>query len=229
MKSCLLTAVVLVLSLLPSLATARDKTIARESLERYIQRMQQHAPDLTPTSPGSIWTDNGRFSNMAPDYKAVNVGDLITILIVQDVQASNAGSVATDRKFNANSGVDALAGHVSTSGIQSIFSPHSTQTLSGKSQASTTSSLRTSMTGRVVAMLPSGVMVVEAERQITMNNERQTLLLRGLVRPGDISPRNVASNSIANLELELKGKGVLSDGTRPPNAIVRWLLRIVGF
>jgi flagellar L-ring protein precursor FlgH len=63
-----------------------------------------------------------------------------------------------------------------------------------------------------------------------MNNERQTILLRGLVRPGDISPNNVVeSNSIANLELELKGKGVLSDGTRPPNPLVRWILRIVGF
>ena len=86
------------------------------------------------------------------------------------------------------------------------------------------------MAGQIVAVLPSGSMVVEAERQITMNNERQTLVLRGLVRPGDISPNNVvASNSIGNLELELKGKGVLSDGTRPLTPIMRWLLWIVGF
>ena len=30
-------------------------------------------------------------------------------------------------------------------------------------------------------------MVVEAERQLTMNNERQTMLVRGLVRPGDVT------------------------------------------
>jgi flagellar L-ring protein precursor FlgH len=39
----------------------------------------------------------------------------------------------------------------------------------------------------------------------------------------------VASNAIANLELELKGKGVVSEGNRPPNIIVRTILRIVGF
>jgi flagellar L-ring protein FlgH len=39
----------------------------------------------------------------------------------------------------------------------------------------------------------------------------------------------VASNSIANLELELKGKGVISEGNRPPNAIVRAILKVVGF
>ena len=81
-----------------------------------------------------------------------------------------------------------------------------------------------------MAVLPSGVMVIEAERQLTMNNERQTILLRGLIRPGDVSPSNtVLSNAVGDLELELKGKGVLSDGTRPPNPLVRILLRIVGF
>ncbi len=74
------------------------------------------------------------------------------------------------------------------------------------------------------------MLVVEAERDINMNNERQTIFLRGLVRPGDIAPDNtVASNAISNLELDLKGKGVLSDGTRPPNPLIRALLRIVGF
>lgn len=79
-------------------------------------------------------------------------------------------------------------------------------------------------------MLPSRALVIEAERQLTMNNEKQTIVLRGLVRQGDIAPDgSVLSNYIGNLELELKGKGVLSDGTRPPNPLVRTLLRIVGF
>jgi flagellar L-ring protein precursor FlgH len=158
------------------------------------------------------------------------VGDLITILIVQDMKASNANSVSTARALAASSGIGALAGHLKTSGVEQIFSPSSSQSLSGKSQASTTSTLQTTLAGRVVAVLPSGLLVIEAERQLTMNNERQTVLVRGLVRPGDVSPENtVASNAIGNLELELKGKGVLSDGTRPPNLLVRAILRIVGF
>jgi flagellar L-ring protein FlgH len=79
-------------------------------------------------------------------------------------------------------------------------------------------------------VLPSTALVIEAERELTMNNEKQTIVLRGLVRQGDIAPDgSVPSNYIANLELELKGKGVLSDGTRPPNPLVKALLRIVGF
>jgi flagellar L-ring protein FlgH len=163
-------------------------------------------------------------------YKAMHVGDLITIVVAQGTTANNANNVSTARTFNASSGISALAGHLKTSGVQEIFSPQSSQTLSGKSQGTTTSTLNTTLAGRVVAVLPSRALVIEAERQLTMNNEKQTILVRGLVRPGDIAPDgSVASNFIANLELELKGKGVLSDGTRPPNALVRAILRIVGF
>jgi flagellar L-ring protein FlgH len=163
-------------------------------------------------------------------YKAMHVGDLITIVVAQGTTANNANSVSTARTFNASSGISGLAGHLKTSGVQEIFSPQSSQTLSGKSQGTTTSSLNTTLAGRVVAVLPSRALVIEAERQLTMNNEKQTVVLRGLVRPGDIAPDgSVASNFIANLELELKGKGVLTDGTRPPNLLVRTLLKIVGF
>ena len=63
-----------------------------------------------------------------------------------------------------------------------------------------------------------------------MNNEKQTIILRGLVRPADIDPNNnVLSNAIGDLQLELRGKGVLSDGTRPPNIVWRTLLRLINF
>jgi flagellar L-ring protein precursor FlgH len=208
----------------------KPKTIQRETQAAYIQRMQQQSPDLSHATAGSLWTDNGRFANLSADYKATHVGDLITIVVAQGTNANSTSSVATARTLSASSGITALAGHIKTSGVQSIFSPNSTATLSGKSQGSTTSVLTDTMSGRVVAVLPSGVLVVEAERQLTMNNERQTILVRGLVRPGDITPLGtVQSNQVGNLELELKGKGVLSDGVRPPNALVRGLLWLVGF
>jgi len=210
--------------------TANQKNIQQENLSHYIERMQLQSPDLTHATLGSLWTDNGRFANMNADYKAMRVGDLITIVVAQGTTANNANSVSTARTFSASSGISALAGHLKTSGVQQIFSPQSSQALSGKSQGSTTSTLNTVVAGRVVAVLPSGALVIEAERQLTMNNEKQTILVRGLVRQGDIAPDgSVPSNFVANLELELKGKGVLSDGTRPPNPLVRALLRIVGF
>ena len=223
--------VITLLFVTPAIAKGTaQKKIQQETLSQYVERMQQQSPDLAHATPGSLWTDNGRLVTMNADYKAMHVGDLITIVVAQGTTVNNANSVSAARTFNASSGISALAGHLKTSGVQQIFSPQSSQTLSGKSQGATSSTLNTTFAGRIVAVLPSSAMVVEAERQLTMNNEKQTILLRGLVRPGDIAPDgSVRSNYIANLELELKGKGVLSDGTRPPNLLVRALLKIVGF
>jgi flagellar L-ring protein precursor FlgH len=226
--------VVALLLLAAPLVGAKDKgkgkTIQRETLDTYVERMRQQTPDQPLGAPGSLWRDNSRMAFLGGDYKASQVGDLITILVVQGTTANNAGSVATGRTFSSTSSIAALAGHIKTSGVQNIFSPSSAETLGGKSQASTTSTLQTTLAGRVVAALPSGLLVIEAERMLTMNNEKQTVLLRGLVRSGDVAPNNtVLSNAIGDLELELKGKGVLSDGTRRPNPLTRALLRLIGF
>jgi len=227
------TTAILITVLLAQLAGAKadkPKTIQRETQAAYIERMRQQSPDLSHATAGSLWTDNGRFANLSADYKAMHVGDLITIVVAQGTTANNTAAVSTARTLSASSGITALAGKLKTTGIESLFSPNSSATLSGKSQGTTTSALNDTLAGRVVAVLPSGVMVVEAERQLTMNNERQTILVRGLVRPGDITPAGtVLSNQVGNLELELKGKAVLSDGVRPPNALIRGLLWLVGF
>ena len=224
----LITLVAYSLLLNPFLA-AKTKKPSSESLADYVHRLE--STTLPPQStPGSLWVEQGRFSDLASDYKARRAGDLVNILVIQDVQAQNTGNVSTNRQLSARSGIDALAGHISTSGVQNILTLNSSQSLEGKAQASSSSKLRTALAGRVAAVLSNGYLVVEAEREVTMNNERQTVRLRGIVRPGDLGPDNtVSSNSISNLELELKGKGVVSDGTRPPNPLVRWLLWAVGF
>ncbi len=232
MRRKLIIVLLLACSLAPiSLAKqTKPKSVQREGLQQYIQRMQQQGPDLTPTSAGSLWTDNGKFSNLGADYKAMRVGDVITIVVNQNLAANNAASVAATRTLNASSSITGLLAHASTGAVQNIFSPNSSTALAGKSQGTTTSTLTDSLAGRVVAVLPSGVLVIEAERQMTMNNERQTILVRGLVRPGDVQFGNsVLSNNVGNLELELKGKGVLSDGVRPPNPMVRALLWLFSF
>lgn len=207
-----------------------DGKIQNETLEQYLARMRQSGDAGQPRSLGSLWSDSGRLASITSDYKAMHAGDLITITVAQGTTANNAGSVSTARSFSANSGISALPGQLKTTGIANLFSPTSAVSLNGKGQAATTSSLTTTIAGRVVAVLPGGSLVIEAEQKLTMNNEKQTLLLRGMVRPADIGTNNtVSSNSIADLELELKGKGVISEGNRQPNAVIRAILRVLNF
>ncbi len=213
-------------------ARPKDKTAAPKSdaLAEYVQRMMGTVPAVLASTPGSLWIDNGKMANLVSDYKASRVGDLVTISVSQNLSSTNTGNVATNRAFSASSGISALGGHIKTSGVLNLFSPTSTQAVTGKAQASSTTALSTTLTGRVAALLPSGTLVVEAERHIVMNDQHETVILRGLVRPGDLDATNtVASNSVGNLEIEVKGKGVVSEGVRPPSPVMKWILRIVGF
>jgi flagellar L-ring protein precursor FlgH len=213
-------------------ARAKQKTAPpkNDALADYIRRQTGTLPPPGVGTMGSLWLDNGRMANLVADYKASRVGDLVTINISQNLSSTNTGNVATNRTLSASSGITALPGHIKTSGVASLFSPNSTQTLTGKAQATSTTALATTLTGRVAALLPSGTLVVEAERQIVMNDQRETVIVRGLVRPGDLDATNtVTSNSVGNLEVEVKGKGVISEGVRSPTPVTKWLFRIFGF
>jgi flagellar L-ring protein FlgH len=227
-----LACVLLFLLLQGAAAQAKQKKPApkSDSLAEYIQRISSKPADTAPSTPGSLWSDSGRLANLVADYKASRVGDLVTISVAQNLSASNADNVATNRAFSASSGITALPGQLKTAGVANLFSPSSSQVLTGKAQATSQTSLTTTLTGRVAAVLPSGTLVVEAERQITMDNEKETVILRGLVRPGDLDATNtITSNQVGNLEVEVKGKGVTAEGVRPPNPVVKWILRLVGF
>jgi flagellar L-ring protein FlgH len=223
-----------VVALLPYHASAqskpRNKVTKPDALAEYVLRVSAKAPEAAPATSGSLWIDTGRLANMVADYKASRVGDLVTISVAQNLSANSTGNVSANRSFSASSGITALPGQLKTTGVANLFSPSSAQALSGKAQATSQTSLSTTLTGRVAAVLPTGTLVVEAERQITMNNQHETVILRGLVRPGDLDAANtVASNNVGDLEVEVKGKGIVSEGTRPPNAILKWILRVVGF
>ncbi len=66
-------------------ARSKDKN-KHDSLEDYIRRMGGPVgPVATPSTPGSLWVDNGRMANLVSDYKASRVGDLVTINISQNL------------------------------------------------------------------------------------------------------------------------------------------------
>jgi len=202
-----------------------------ESLQTYLARVNAiGAAPLEPTR-GSLWTPAASWGDLASDYKARQVGDLVTILLADQFSASSASTVQTQRSFASQSGVTQLFGQVGpASGLANLFSPSSQTTLDGKGQSAVTRSLETTLSGQVVAVLPNGILVIQAARDILFGNERQTVVVRGLARPGDISAANtVSSASLSNLDVEVKGKGVVSDGTRPPNPLVRLMLRLLAF
>jgi flagellar L-ring protein FlgH len=200
------------------------------SLQQFVQRVQGQ-PVATITAPGSLWPLEGSLlTNLATDYKARRLNDLIVISVVEQTLAQASGAVTAQRDFTSSSGVTAIAGQVNTASFNPLYGLTSSSSLKGAGTANSQSLLQANISGRVVAVLPNGNLVVEAERQVTFNQQSQTIILRGVVRPGDISSSNsVPSTSLSDLELELKGKGVVSDSVRQPNLFVRLLMKLLNF
>ena len=62
------------------------------------------------------------------------------------------------------------------------------------------------------------------------NQEHENVTLLGVVRPADIASNNsVFSYQLFDLQLDVAGKGVITDTVRQPNIVVRTLLKILSF
>jgi len=210
---------------------AREKKVTNPAELRsdYINRVQEQQMSTPERTVGSLWSP-GDVSELSSDYKARKVNDTVVILVSVQTTAAQTGDVNSSRAFATSSAITGLAGHVKTAGLNPLLNANSTTTLKGAGATNSSTTFQTSMTAQVIAVLPSGNLVVEAQRKIFMNNQHEDVTIRGVVRPNDIQSGNtIPSAALSNLEIEMKGKGIIADSTRPPNRIMRAVLWLIGF
>jgi flagellar L-ring protein precursor FlgH len=168
-------------------------------------------------------------SDFSVDYKAHHLNDTITILVAVQTTATQSGTMNSERTFTTNSAITGVMGR-SPAAVNPLLSANSSSAIKGQGSTASNTLFATSLTGQVIAVLPNGNLVVEAGRQIFMNNQHENVIVRGMIRPGDIGPNNaVPSTALSNLEIEMKGKGIISDGVRPPNFLTRAVLWLLNF
>ncbi len=205
-------------------------TPPEEALKAYIERVraQQAAEVLTP---GSIWSAEGRLVRLGTDAKAVRLHDVVSIVVTESLAASTDGAVKNSRASSASSGLTALFGLLKThNSMQNLVNANAASALAAQGQSTTNSSLTTTFGAEVVDVLPNGMLVVQATRQLTFSQQTQLIKLRGLVRPEDVSAQNqVQSTAMTDLELEVTGKGIVNDSTYRQNPLVRFLQKLVVF
>jgi len=205
-------------------------TLPEAALEHYIARVraQQAAQVL---SPGSIWNSEGRLVRLGTDAKAVRLHDVVSIVVTENLEASTDGQVKNTRASNANSGLSSLFGALKPSNnLQNLIGQSSSSGLTAQGQSTTNSSLVTTFGAEVVDVLPNGMLVVQATRQLTFSQQTQLIRLRGLVRPEDVSAQNqVLSTAMTDLELEVTGKGIVNDSTYRQNPLTRFLEKLLVF
>jgi len=209
---------------------AAKATPPEAALRAYVQRVraQQAAEVLTP---GSIWSPEGRLVRLGTDAKAARLHDVVSIVVTESLAASTDGQVKNSRASNASSSITSLFGALKASNaMQNLLGQTSASGLTAQGQSTTNSSLATTFGAEVVDVLPNGLLVVQATRQLTFSQQTQLIKLRGLVRPEDVSAQNqVLSTAMTDLELEVTGKGIVSDSTYRQNPLVRLLEKLIVF
>ena len=211
--------------------TTKDKPDATPSLDRYVSEAAARSAASTPATLGSIWSPGSRLADAARDLRASQIDDILTILVVEKASAVASGTTKTSRASSTKNSISALAGATRATGPWANLAGTSGATqLSGDGTTSRDVVINTTLTARVVAVLPNGAMLVESFKDVSINSERQTIAVRGVVRPADIGPGNtVLSDRVAQLEVRVNGKGVVGDAIRRPFFLYRLLLGLLPF
>ncbi len=200
-------------------------------VELYIRDAHQRAARESGAPGGSIWQPGAALGDLGRDLKASQIDDVVTIMVNERASAVATGVTKTQRASSAQYSVGSLFGKKSTSGaLANLANMSGAQALNGQGTTSRGATLSTTMTGRVVDVLPNGYLVLEASKEVLVNSENQIVTVRGVARPYDITPGNqIASDHLAQLELRINGKGVVGDSIKRPFILYRLLMGLLPF
>jgi flagellar L-ring protein FlgH len=181
-------------------------------------------------SANSLWTDRaGLYENV----QARRLNDLVTIKVSESISGSGTADTATTGKSTLEVGVDSVFGSPLNFGLKNLwggqtpFVPaaagHANTGFTGTGNTTRAGTLVGTITAKVVEVMPNGNLVLEARKELTINNEKQILILRGMARPDDIALDNsISSGKIADAQVFFVGDGIIQDKQRPG-----WFVRVI--
>jgi flagellar L-ring protein precursor FlgH len=231
----LLFAAVAQAGIIPGLGGKKDKPKKesdQSALDRYLKTVPPSPVGAVDApSPGSIWSPEARLGDLGRDLRASQVDDVVTIVVTESINAVASGASTSQRASSANASVNSIFGKTSATGaLANLANLSGDQKLNGTGTTSRAATFTTTLTARVVDVLPGGLLLIQGDKNIQINSETQAITIRGLVRTADINTNNtVASTQIGDLEVKLNGKGVVGDAVRRPNVLYRILLGVLPF
>ncbi len=200
---------------------------------KYVYREEK----VAQSSVNSLWHDT---ASLYEDRKARRLNDLVTIKVVENITASGKATTKASRDSSSDYALTDLFGMNKDFNIQNLpllkdfykgktaaFTPSvsgtATSAFDGKGDTTREGKLIGTITAKVVEVMPNGTLVLESRKDTTINKEKQTLVLRGMIRPDDIQPDNtILSSYVADAEIFYVGQGVLQEKQNPG-----WLVRIM--
>jgi flagellar L-ring protein precursor FlgH len=159
------------------------------------------------------------FRPLTADLRALRVGDVLTVLVLENASASTSADTSTEKSAGLALGVTGPSTSKSATADLS-------EQFNGKGRIQRSGKLLAQLTVSVVGLAPNGDLMIAGEQQIEVNEETQHIRLAGRVRPADVSEANaVLSSRIADAKITYVGEGILGEKQRPGilSRILSWL------
>lgn len=152
----------------------------------------------------------GNFSALTSDRRAIKTGDLVTIVVLENSDASNSTDTSTDKSSGLSAGLG------TSSGRQQGGNINIGDGYSGRGSVQRTGRLVAQITVTVQEVLPNGDLVVKGAQAIDVHGEKTNIRLSGKLRRADIADNNTAiSSRLADAHIEYIGDGVLTEKSKP--------------
>jgi len=165
-----------------------------------------------PAPDGAIYHDAQNLE-LFSDPRAHRIGDILTIELVENTQASKKASTKTSKTNKDDIATPNLFGKPATiNGNPLSFGLSSNHGFAGDGESSQSNQLSGQITVTVAERLPNGNLIVRGEKYLTINQGQELVRIAGIVRPQDIGQDNtVPSTRVANANIAYTGRGSLAD------------------
>ena len=185
--------------------------------------------------PNALWESGSR--SFFKNQRAARIGDILTVKVRVDDQASFDNRSSSKRKSARSAGISNIGGlETSVARVMpNAFDPSklvgidSETDRNGSGTVNRSETLNTLVAATVVQVLPNGHLVIQGRQEVRVNYERRDLVIAGIVRPEDVESDNtIDSTKIAEARISYGGNGELTSVVKPRladkvlEAIVRW-------
>ena len=159
------------------------------------------------------------FEDRRPRY----VGDILTIVVSENINASKNSAADASRTSSASSVLDLvprLLGSLISSDMNATASGENV--ISAKGGANSRNTFNGVITVTVVEVLTNGNLLVSGEKQMLINQGTEFIRFSGVVNPRTVSANNtVPSTQVADARIEYSAKGYIDEAQN-----MGWLQRV---
>jgi len=164
-------------------------------------------PQVQGPATGSLF-HTASYRPAFEDRRARMVGDNVTVVIVENVSASQKSTSTVDRTSGVDAGISSLPIFGTKFADKTTLGATSSNTFEGKGGTESANTFTGSITASVVQVLPNGHLVIAGEKQIGVNENVDVLRFSGTVDPRTLQPGSIVnSTQVANVRIQSRGRG----------------------